>query len=384
MSNNSPIRIAQSVAHSAEIAVDELYKGLAQDGMALVIFFCSTYYDLDETARNIIERFGKTLVLGCTTAGEIGPLGMANYSLAGISFSASVCQANAGLLTDLQNSANAERITGFARQQFDQFLEQSPYASSSDSFGFLLIDGLSLREEPVASAIQVVLGNIPLVGGSAGDDLKYTGTYVYFNGQFHRDSAVLLMLNTNLPFRIFRTQHFLSSDKWMVVTAADVAKRTIYELNGWPAAQEYARLAGFSVEKLTPDIFANYPTVVRIDGNDYVRSIQRVNADGSLTFYCAIEEGLVLRIAQGVDLLDNLNAAFDQTRRNIGQPAATLVCDCILRKLEVINNHNTEAVNVTLKANHAIGFNTYGEQFRGIHINQTFAAIAIGEVSKDG
>ena len=42
--------------------------------------------------------------------------------------------------------------------------------------------------------------------------------------------------------------------------------------------------------------FADSPFVVKIDGANYVRSIQKVNPDGSLTFFCAIEEGLVLRV----------------------------------------------------------------------------------------
>jgi hypothetical protein len=31
-----------------------------------------------------------------------------------------------------------------------------------------------------------------------------------------------------------------------------------------------------------------------------------------------------------------------------------------------------------LEQNHTIGFNTYGEQFNGVHVNQTLVGIAIG------
>ena len=31
-----------------------------------------------------------------------------------------------------------------------------------------------------------------------------------------------------------------------------------------------------------------------------------------------------------------------------------------------------------LRRNNAIGFNTYGEQFCGVHVNQTLTAIALG------
>jgi hypothetical protein len=34
--------------------------------------------------------------------------------------------------------------------------------------------------------------------------------------------------------------------------------------------------------------------------------------------------------------------------------------------------------------NKAIGFNTYGEQFKGVHVNQTLTAVALGTTRTDG
>ena len=36
------------------------------------------------------------------------------------------------------------------------------------------------------------------------------------------------------------------------------------------------------------------------------------------------------------------------------------------------------SVSKLLAQNHAIGFSTYGEQFHGMHVNQTFTGVAIG------
>ena len=46
-------------------------------------------------------------------------------------------------------------------------------------FVLLLIDGLSMREEQVTRALQHSLETIPLIGGSAGDGLKFSRTHVY-------------------------------------------------------------------------------------------------------------------------------------------------------------------------------------------------------------
>jgi hypothetical protein len=242
----------------------------------------------------------------------------------------------------------------------------------------MLIDGLSVREEPVAHALQYALGKIPLIGGSAGDDQKFEKTFIYSDGRFHSDSAVLILINTTLPFRIFKTQHFVPTDKRLVVTEADTAKRIVKEINGLPAAEEYARLVGIDVHELNPMRFAASPVVVVINGIDYVRSIQKANPDGSLTFFCAIEEGLVLRIAHGLDLVNNLGQTFDKIREEIGPPQLVFGCDCILRNLEIIQNGLKDRVEEILQRNNTIGFSSYGEQFHGVHINQTLTGIAIG------
>ena len=243
---------------------------------------------------------------------------------------------------------------------------------------------MSVREEPVARALQHALGRIPLVGGSAGDGLKFVATYVYHDGRFHADSAVLLLATTALPFKIFKTQHFVSTNERMVVTVADAAHRIVREINGLPAAEEYARMVGVGVGDLDPKRFAASPVVVLIDGMEYVRSIQKANPDGSLTFYCAIEEGLVLRLAHGGDLVQNLEQTFARLRAEIGPPQLVFGCDCVLRNLEIAQSGLKERVGALLRQNNTVGFNTYGEQFGGVHVNQTFTGIAIGSAEEPG
>ena len=133
----------------------------------------------------------------------------------------------------------------------------------------------------------------------------------------------------------FKTQHFVPTAERLVVTAADPERRIVSEINGLPAAEEYARLLGVEPGDLGPEHFAASPVVVVIDGNNYVRSIQRVDPGGGLKFYCAIDRGVVLRVARGEDLLENLEAAFSRVRAQIGPPQLVLTCDCILRKLEI-------------------------------------------------
>lgn len=360
----------------------ELYAGIQQPDTELVIFFCSSLYDLDAIAEEVNRSFAGLTVVGCTTAGEIGPAGYKAHSISGVSFSSRVCSAVIGRISQLQQFeiASGRRIAQSLLQQLES---QAPAADPSNCFAFLMIDGMSRREEAVARALQDGLGQIPLFGGSAGDDLKWGRAWIFHQNKFHSDNALLVLVSSSLPFMIFKTQHFVSESERLVVTEAEASRRIVKEINGLPAAEEYARVVGVDVGNLNPERFAASPVVVAIDGTEYVRSIQKSNPDGSLTFYCAIDEGLVLRVVRGVDLLGNLEHAFNNLRTSIGPLQMVIACDCVLRNLEVTQSGLKEAVEAVLHRNNAIGFSTYGEQFRGVHVNQTLTGIAFG-CTRDG
>lgn len=350
--------------------------------MALVVFFCSAQYDLIILASELSRLFAGVQVVGCTTAGEIGPRGYRDHSISGASFPSDSFAVTCGRIDRLQQfeSIQAQSLAQDLMQRLESL---EPRVDTSNSFALMLIDGLSVREEPVTRALQNAFGKLPLVGGSAGDGLSFGRTQVYSDGSFHTDSAVLALVTTHVPFRIFKTQHFVPTDQRLVVTAADAEHRIVNEIDGWPAAERYAEILGTDVKSLDPSRFAEQPIVVAIDGTNYVRSIQKVNPDGSLTFFCAIEEGLVLRGALGVDLVGNMQEVFAEIQAAIGQPQLVIGCDCILRKLEITQRGLVDRVEDVFRDNNAIGFSSYGEQYLGVHVNQTLTGIAIGDLPDD-
>ena len=378
MTQGTRVRTAQSCATDAREAAREFHAAVAGPDTALVIFFCSSEYNLRDLADEMSGLFAGVQVVGCTTAGEIGPAGYRTHSLTGASFPAATFTAVSDRLGLLHDFGSA-RGQAFTKELLKRLQGQAPQADTDSCFALLLIDGLSVREEAVTHAVQDALGRLPLIGGSAGDGLNFGQTLIYFEGQFHSDSAVLVLVNTGLPFTLFKTQHFVATEQRLVVTDADAAHRIVREINGLPAVHEYARIVGLDADHLDASSFAAWPVVVLIDGTSYVRSIQKANPDGSLTFFSAIEEGLVLRVAKGVDLVDNLERAFTQIRAEIGPPQLVIGCDCILRRMEISKGALEGRVGEILIGNNTVGLNTYGEQFRGMHVNQTLVGVAIGE-----
>jgi hypothetical protein len=371
------IRTGQSDASDALQAAQEFHAAVSQPDMALVVFFCSSDYDLKALAPEIQRLFAGTQVIGCTTAGEIGPAGCLQHSISGASYPSGEFAAATGWLGNLQTFELAQG-QALAQRLLQEVEHRAPSADAENSFVIQLIDGLSMREELVTNAMQAAFDKIPLVGGSAADCGQFVQTFVYADGAFHADSVAFALVTTSRPFRTFRIQHFLPTDERLVITEAEPSLRKVSGIDGWLAAEEYARRIGSDVEGLDAAAFAANPIVVVIDGTDFVRSVQKSNIDGSLTFYSAMEEGLVLRIARGGDLLQNMEQAFDGLREGLGEIQSVIAFDCILRQREISEAGLTDQVTAVFGRNNAVGFNTYGEQTRGVHVNQTLTGIAIG------
>jgi hypothetical protein len=376
---DSTVRLGHSRAPLAADAARDFHEQVQQDDMALVVFFCSNAYDHDDLAAELNLLFGDTPVVGCTTAGEIGPAGYCDHSLSGASFASADFAVAVGHLDDLHHFETT-RGCMLAQDLLIGIGDGTTDATQpgDDVFAMLLIDGLSVREEHVTRSIHAILRDVPIVGGSAGDGLEFERTWVFHCGAFHTDSAVLVLVRTPLPFHAFKTQHFVPTAARVVVTRADADTRVVHEIDGRPAAVTYAQVTGGPFEELHSTRFASSPMVVQIDGTNFVRSIQKAHPDGSLTFFAAIEEGLVLRVARGVDLVDNLERVMNVASNRVGGAQGVLAFDCILRRLEVVHTGLIAGVERLVADHHVVGFSSYGEQFGGVHVNQTLTAIAIG------
>jgi hypothetical protein len=381
MARRQPLR-GGSQAPDARQAIAELHRLIGGPDIACAILFCSPQYDIDAIAAATREHFGDTPVFGCTTAGEIGPFGYINGGVCGIGFPREDFVVAATLIDDLAGfelSSTIERTRAAAAER-----DRAAAAAFPDSpiapkgFALLLIDGLSVREEQVVSAVATTLGDTPLVGGSAGDDLNFRRTWILYGGRFVTNAAVLILIATRRRVSVFKTEHFLNTERKVVVTRANPAARIVTELNAEPAAFEYARMVGLTGENLSPRIFAAHPLMVRVGGLYHVRAIQKVNPDQSLTFFCAIDEGLVLTIARSVDVVHDLEDLFARIQTEVGEPDLIIGCDCVLRNIEIEAQQLKGIVSELFVRNGVIGFCTYGEQFHSMHVNQTFTGVAIG------
>lgn len=359
------------------IAAD-LARGIAGRPLAGALVFCSHRLARQPLASAIQRVVGAAPVVGCTSAGELSERGYDEDCVVFVGFPADSFRMAVHCFDDLDHFDPARG--GQAIRSLGSELGQ--VAPWSDGFAhhaaLFLVDGLSHREELLAMTVQEALGKTLLVGGSSGDGMLFRETGILVDGRFQTDAAVVALLASRRPLRAFSAQHYEPGAEKMVVTAADPNARVVHAINARPAAEEYARLAGGATGPLDPRFFAAHPPMVRAGGGHYVRAIQSVNADGSLTFYCAIDTGVVLTVGQPLDPLTQLEGLLDRIDGELGGTDHVIAFDCVLNRIDAESRQLSGAVSQLYARRRVVGFSTYGEQFRAAHINQTFTGLAIG------
>ncbi|MFG5117502.1 FIST N-terminal domain-containing protein [Methylorubrum sp. POS3] len=371
------IQTAWTDAGRAEEAVEALAGTIEHDGLGHIIVFFSPAYDTEKLTAALAAHFPGVAVSGCTTSGGISPAGPIDRGLVAIAFPSRGFRIVADVLTQIARldvEGAASTVRGL-RRTLDQGRSDG---GTNHRFAISLIDALANAEETVVSAVAWALDGIPLIGGSAGDDLAFSSTVLIHEGRVHRDAAIILLVETDFPIRIFKSDNFEPTSRRFVVTAAREEDRRVLELNAEPAAREYAMAVGLDPESLTAMSFAAYPLAVKIGGEYYCRSISRVEPDGSLTFFCAIGEGVVMTLAQPRDIVEATRAELAGLDEALGGLDLVIGFDCVFRRLDAESRQVRHRIADLYRRYGVVGFETYGEQYRSMHLNQTFTGIAIG------
>ncbi|MDE2578807.1 MAG: FIST C-terminal domain-containing protein [Hyphomicrobiales bacterium] len=373
------IRTEPALAHAAH--------AFAGMDIALLLVFAAAETDPQALSGDMARHFPGVAHIACSTAGEIGPNGYSEGSIVALALPADGFCASIDAIEDLSKTQFEDIVRRAEQLRKTHEATHAGKAGGAD-FALSFVDGLSQREEVFVSALHRAMDGVPLLGGSTGDDLAFKRSWCVSGGRVLEDCGVMALVRTRHPFHVFRHDNFEPTEMRLVVTDCDQDARTVREFNAAPAAREYADCIGVDPATLDPMSFAAHPVVVKVGGEYYCRSIGHTNADGSLTFFCAVETGLVLTVARSNHLVDSARAALTTARGQIRAAASddgkteeadlVLGFDCALRRLDAAHRQMQRQLSDVYRENGVIGFNTFGEQFGAMHLNQTFTGLAIG------
>ena len=365
----------------SRMAIDEACHDWDKNVSPDILFvFHSTRQDPSDVASVLAERFPDSLVVGSTTAGEWINSTHQHDSLILLGITTPDIRWSVALAENLDrfSEEDADTICNKLLEQLNiHFTDLNPERHFCLSF----FDGLCKCEENVIPMISTRLANTPLLGGSAGDDLKFENTYVMHNGKTCQNAAVFVLADSRLPFKVIKHQHFVIGDVETIITKADISRRIVYHLDGVPAAERYAQLLNIDVNDLDALVFTNHPLIYQHQRECYVRAIAQRGENNSLIFYCAIEEGMILNLCSHQNMTQRFKQALEDITTTSNKINLMFVFNCILRRLEAESTDTIQqhASEIGAISKHAFGFDTYGEQWNGLHINQTLVALAIYE-----
>lgn len=381
MARQPAIGKAAVAADGAAGAARALHAALRMPSPGLVLAFASRRFDHREMEAALAESFGGVPVIGCVSDGEISSDGYIKGALTGLAIADRACTVASVVLPGVAR-LNQTDIRAAAEGLVEDLESRGIVPAPHTTFGLLLISGEHRMEEQVAGAVNAVLGGLQVFGGSAPSGRGRTSPgAVIHGGRFHSDAAVIALVHTTLPFKVFSAQHFVGTGEQVIVTGADPDNRIVTELNGECAALEYARLLGRDVDELRSLDSMLPPLMVRIGGAWYARSIERIMPDNSLHLACAIDEGVPLSVGRNAGMLDNLRHALRDVHATIGPPSAILGFDCIMRRIEVQSSGLQADMARVFADNNVVGCSMFGEQFNGMHLNHTFTGVAFSEMS---
>lgn len=337
---------------------------------ALVLLFGAPVAGLPALGAELGRHLGPGCrIVGCSSAGEIGPGGYCRDSLTVLAFPAASFRVGACLLRDQALVPASEWMA--ALRGFHAGFRPDPRRSC---FGVLLADAHARHEDVLVATLDAAIPGLPVIGGSAAGGMGFAQSCQMLDGAEQPGAAIFLLVETDLAVAEVAFSHFSPTGRRAVVTDADPHERVILELNAEPAAQEYARLAGLPEGRLSPTEFARHPLLLRTGRRHHVRAIRAVTPEGGLQLMSGIEAGNILTLGRAMDMTRGFAGALDALAR---PPLMVLGFDCILRRLALERAGMAGQMSDLLARYHVAGFNTYGEQHSGMHVNQTFVGMAL-------
>ena len=359
-------KVAQSELKDSYEAVKSIKEQLSGIDACLVLYFVSTSYPPDTICKAMADAFAGAHTVGCTTAGEFITCKMGYNSIVAMAWSKDSLKELK--IEFLKNIKTDTQVVAKAFKSFEASLgKPMKYLDPSRYVGMVIFDGLSGCEEKINDRIGN-LTNVPFVGGTAGDDLKFVCTYLFLDGKAYPEGCILLLMEPANGYAILKTQSCELTGKKLIPTKVIENERKVVEFNNKPAAIAYSEAVGVSVDDL-PKYFSAYPLGLVFDEqNIFIRVAQEIKENLSIKFACSIKGELELDVLRATNVVADTNV--DLQKHKINEMKAIVDFHCAYRFIELDAKNQMKEYSELFGNVPTIGFSTYGESFIG-HMNQT-------------
>ena len=331
----------------------------------LVLVFGSVKRFSDGKLQGFLKsRYPSAQLVGCTTSGEISAAGVFDDSIqiTAIQWEKTIQRVAQTKMSGMLNSFEA--AAGLAKQL------------KADTLRTVLVisDGLNVNGSELLKGFQSVLGNIPIVGGLAGDGGAFVKTLQLYNETISDNQVIAVGLYGSA---LITSSGALGGWKPYgpprKVTKSE--KNVVYEMDNKPALPLYRMYIGEAFSRGLPGTGLKFPLAVIEEGKRDVEKIRTLLAidskANSLTFAGNVEVGETVRLCQTNHdrLVEGAGNAAHLVMEGLSasktnQAGLALLVSCVGRKGVMAENVGDEVklVQQILGPQTSVtGFYSYGE-----------------------
>ncbi|MFH1242140.1 MAG: FIST C-terminal domain-containing protein [Pseudomonadota bacterium] len=375
----------QLVKTMRDTNIENLLTSLIDKDTVFILFF----YGADVDFNLLYDSLKMTDIafMGCMDAGRLSDDSyyLAEKSIAGMSFSNRVFEKYAFGTVDMSPEASSDKIRDSSRRELQKACQGINLDLSNPDmkrdFIINLAYGLNSATPFLEGQTQAGM-MLQSIGGSSGGKTDFITTNVMSHLGIGEIGAFgVFRLNKDFNYDMNRVSSF-ERQKGKILKATKLAgPRHVLEFNGKAAVNEYCSVLNISIDKLGPEIFADY--TLGIEPGDEERLITSImkNDDKSsgLLTYNDVREGTEFNLYKAVD------QSIDRKKMLEKIKTKNLICyisfDCILCYLARNNLKHVEKIaelyGKCLPEVPKLGFGTFSENICGANVNQTETFIGI-------
>jgi len=363
---------AVSLNSNISKALQEIKAQLGDEEFNLILFFASPTYPPGKISKEFQQTFPNVQTIGCTTAGEIFGGELLQDSIVAMAFNKNIIK---NFHIELINNINELMQVNKAFQVFAKDLGVKTYEMDSEKYvGIILADGLKGEPENLISRINEIT-EIPFIGGTAGDNWELKHSYIYINGKYYENAALIILLEPTNGFKILKTQSFEPLGAIFIATAVDEKKRCLKTVDNKPAALFYAQQIGVPIEELKEQ-FPNYSIGQIIYDEAYLHDSVTFDDKYNLYLHSSIPKGAEIQILKISNIIEDMERIIEQEIKPLENISAIVNFNCGSRFLKLKKENQETEFQQLFKDLPAIGFATYGEFFISF-INQTSVMLVL-------
>jgi predicted transcriptional regulator len=322
----------------------ELNNKIKNPSLIILLTSLTKKEDIEELIKGLKTHIDVNNLIGCTTAGEFSEKGHTKHGALLVAFDKK-CKVSISCKKVDENPKNVG-IT-LANDIKEKLKEKYPKIDINEKFfGIVFHDWKTNHENEIIDALAEKL-SFPIIGGTAGDDLKFKNIYQIYQDNVISGHVVFATISTKRRIEILYGHGYEPTEFYGRITKA--SGNVIYELDGKPAYEVYqdmvSKVSGIPKEILEKykshngknlDFTILYPLGVQdVYGNYRILFLKNIEGN-KLIFSDEVNEGtfLVLMNTSPKRTVDSLYDEISKLK-TFKKPMAFII-ECVCR--DIIKN----------------------------------------------